>query len=163
MIRVFIGYNCEGKGFGELISFVTPKSKEFYLNVSPKIKNHTMRELRRYLLRVEYQKEWPGTRYAYPNPEGYPVMYFQVCEESIKILVDKMGSLYWWQDFPRHYPPEDLGFYRKDGRVLMATVSHEHEAWLNLEEGEFEKLKIILDKYGIEYSTDPNYMFWGSL
>ena len=162
MITVFIGRICSVKGFKEIINFVAPKSKEFYLVGSPQIKNPTMRRLKRHLLRTEYQTEWPGTRFANPDPAGYPVMYFQVSPESIKLLLEEKASLYGWETYyPTQYMPDELGFYRKDGRVLLATVSHEGQGWLKLEKGEFEKLRPILDENEIEYSTDPKYMFWG--
>jgi hypothetical protein len=28
--------------------------------------------------------------------------------------------------------PEDLGFLRADGSILLASISHEHDAWLEL-------------------------------
>ncbi len=66
---------------------------------------------------------WPGTRLF-----GYfaLVVTYRVSEEARSTLLAP-GSLFSWRS-PGW--PEDLAFYSRDRRCSLASIAHEHEAWL---------------------------------
>jgi hypothetical protein len=72
---------------------------------------------------------WPGT-----NLLGHyaVVRFYQYTINSYAILA-KVSGLYSWQapDFP-----EDLAFYRLNGRCWFGSISHESDAFLDVDEQE---------------------------
>ena len=75
------------------------------------------------------------SKYIYSGFESYNV-YYRVCPGSISVLL-QIGSVfsYLWDNISLK-PPEDLTFYRSDGRVLFSSVTHEGECTLYLDDNE---------------------------
>jgi hypothetical protein len=55
--------------------------------------------------------------------------------------------LYGWQ-FP--HLPDDLCFYKTDGEVLLVTIAHERDSYLQLEESERDE--VLSELKGLEVS-----------
>jgi len=91
--------------------------------------------LKEHLVEVANQMEWPGTRLTLSPAAVY---WYRVTPELIAALKTKVRSLYEWAvpDLP-----EDLAFYRPDGRALLGTSSHERFAFINLTEKELDEFK----------------------
>lgn len=85
-------------------------------------------ELRPFQVKQAKTDKWPGTELI-----GHlaTVTFYRVSPETIAILT-KVAGLYRW--LSPHYP-EDLAFYRADETCLLASVSHEKDAWF---EGDLE-------------------------
>ena len=66
--------------------------------------------------------DWPGTKLI--GHEAI-VRRYRIEDEAVKTL-QVAGSLYSWL---QPNLPEDLAFYSSDGKVWVASISHEHEAW----------------------------------
>jgi len=84
------------------------------------------RDLERHEVRRRRASHWPGTcicRTA--NTPQADIITFRLDATSRDILA-RPGSLFGWLA-PAY--PEDLAFYRREGRLALATVSHERMAW----------------------------------
>ena len=81
------------------------------------------------------QAEWPGTRLLDDVATVYRISLDYGSGELLKYAVD---GLYEWQ-----HPnlPEDFGALRADGSTLLGSIAHERNAWLSLNDLEFEKLR----------------------
>ena len=80
-----------------------------------------------HLIRSADQNSWPGTKLS----EGTAlVFWYRVTAELIALLKRSARGLYEWQ--VDRSLPEDLAFYRADQSVLMGSISHERDAWLEL-------------------------------
>ena len=80
-------------------------------------------QLAPYLLRTEWTAEWPGTVLMESRAT---VRHFAATLEAMRLLADAPG-LYAWQHPDR---PEDLAFYGDDGQLLLGSIAHEGDAWL---------------------------------
>ena len=73
--------------------------------------------------------EWPGTDLGRGSAT---VLSFEVHDQSLALLRPAPG-LYSWRQPHR---PEDLCFLRADGSTWLASIAHESDAFLELEEAE---------------------------
>ena len=134
--------DCSGQTYVELLEFVAERSSSFYLvdqqNI-PISESAFLRSASTFLHETRSSSEWPGTELlGFPGelPRRASIHYFTISLESIRLLVETTDWLYGWQWSEEPCLPEDLGFIRSDGTVVLAMVSHEHFAWLELEESE---------------------------
>lgn len=68
---------------------------------------------------------WPGTRVFDTKGPIASIISYRLDSGSRDVLA-RPGSLFGWLA-PTY--PEDLAFYRRDGPLAFATVSHERMAW----------------------------------
>jgi hypothetical protein len=95
---------------------------------------------------------WPGTQL---HDEGNAIQYQYVFSQPVAhLLFEAADHLYGWVSPDL---PEDLHLLRQDGSVLLGSVAHEHDAWLEMGEDEFTRLTISvpgLDKVVTERKRD---------
>ncbi|WP_437678723.1 hypothetical protein [Sorangium sp. So ce131] len=88
-----------------------------------------------FLVDCAKESEWPGTvLYA----DEATVYRYSPGEGLQGLLMQQAAGLFSWV-----HPdaPEDLCFLRRDGGVLLVTISHEREAYMLLSSAEFEALQ----------------------
>ncbi|WP_437525279.1 hypothetical protein WME79_37935 [Sorangium sp. So ce726] len=102
-----------------------------------------------FLLGSSREKEWPGTVLYADEATVYRYSSGEGLQERLK---QQGASLFSWI---HPAAPEDPCFLRRNGDVLLVTISHEHEAYMLLPEGEvqivrrgFPELASILQKEG---------------
>jgi len=78
--------------------------------------------------------EWPGTRLLKGTAA---LLTFDLNRESL-LLLRSVPGLYSWQQPDL---PEDLCLLRADGTPWLVSISHENDAYLNLEEAEAALLR----------------------
>jgi hypothetical protein len=79
------------------------------------------------------------------------VYRFRMSADFNRIFLGKADNLHLWQ-LPRL--PEDPAFYREDGSLMFGSITHEHDAFIELlaaEEMEFIKSANVL-----KMSLDPD-------
>jgi hypothetical protein len=79
------------------------------------------------LLRRSEATEWPGTRLISGTAT---VFSYGVSDFLCKALQESADALYDWQ---QPELPEDLCFTRADGTAVLTTVSHECDAFLDID------------------------------
>jgi hypothetical protein len=84
--------------------------------------DHVASLLAGFIIREERTDRWPGTVLSSTMAT---VRHYRVTPESLAVLQQQSG-LYAWRapDLP-----EDLVFYRAEGIVWLASISHEQDAW----------------------------------
>lgn len=84
------------------------------------------RDLQPWLCYERYTQEWLGMALI----DGWAlVRWYRVTEESLALIANP-GSLYGWL-WPAY--PEDLAFYRHDGKPWLGSIAHEGIGWLDLD------------------------------
>lgn len=91
--------------------------------------------VRPYLVDERVQASWPGTELR--GGTTALVQYYAVEWSVLEAMYTAADRLYEWLSPTL---PEDPAFYRSDGTVLMGTVSHERDAFLNLTHAEVSEL-----------------------
>lgn len=95
--------------------------------------NDLVSALRPHILDELQVAEWPGTILF--NQQARAIR-FSIVPESVNLL-RSAESLSAWQQ-PRL--PEDLAFFRGDGRLWLGSVVHEKDAFMDLEMSEIGQL-----------------------
>ncbi len=80
--------------------------------------------------------EWPGTRLT--RGGSARVYHIPINRDSIARIANTVDSLYAWLS-PEQ--PEDLCFMRADGEDILASISHERDAYLTLSDQEYAELR----------------------
>ena len=90
------------------------------------------------LIAIESVSEWPGNRMG----TGYRAdrYLYPVHDEVIAILADVAHGLFDWVN---PFLPDDLHFLRGD-EVVLGQVAHEQFAWINLDDGVFDTVPVLL-------------------
>jgi len=83
------------------------------------------------------QTSWPGGGTLEPGATCR-VIYVQVCPESIGLLRKAATNLY---DWVHPFLPEDLAFYRPDGSVFFAAITHEGVSFFEIDSAEMDRVK----------------------
>lgn len=91
--------------------------------------------LQPFLKSRERRKEWPGTRLLAATATVYQ---YELSDVISTVLSEVADSLYSWQ---QPNLPEDLCFLAADGRILLATIAHEGDAYLDLTSLELASLR----------------------
>lgn len=91
--------------------------------------------LSQHLLSSDRVTEWPGTRLL--GKTGATMERYALNDESAAVLSSAADGLY---DWTAPYLPDDLGFLRPDGSTWLASVAHEKDAWLELDEADMQSL-----------------------
>jgi hypothetical protein len=107
--------------------------------------------LKSFVISDELKTTWPGGGTVVPGEFGR-VIRATLCAESLSLLKAAASDLYEWL-----HPslPEDPAFYRNDGTVYLATVSHERAAFLELKPAELQRLKSKLPS--LELHREPPF------
>ncbi len=86
----------------------------------------------------ERADRWPGTALA----GGRATVLRAALDARVRhLLSEAVNGLYEWQQPDR---PEDLAFLRRDGTALLASIAHEEDGFLVLDEDELERLSLTL-------------------
>lgn len=88
-----------------------------------------------HLIEARATSEWPGTKLYSRSAWVY---YFRINRECCELLLRSATSLYSWIE-PNL--PEDLCLLRKSGHPILVTISHEHDAYLELGQLEASALR----------------------
>lgn len=120
----------------ELITFCADRSKEVLLVVREKdwltdSARRFLSEVSPWLISQEQSSEWPGTCLISATAS---ISKFSITPHFMSILREHVTRLYQWQQPDL---PEDLCFIRQDGTPLLVTITHEHDAYMELEEDEY--------------------------
>jgi len=99
--------------------------------------SNVLRRLRAWCVEEREVSEWPGTLLLGHSARLYS---FDVTPESIDVLCEAVAGLFGWLG------PEDLAFYRNDGRVLLESIAHEADARVHLSQDEWERLPAMLSE-----------------
>ena len=87
-----------------------------------------------FLLKRTVQSEWPGTRLLGGTAE---VFTYHLAPEMERLFLAAQG-LYDWQSPAL---PEDPAFYRADDSLLLGSIAHEADGFLELGAEEYETLR----------------------
>jgi len=120
--------------FLRLISdkFMLVRREEFSFNDET---DTLLNQLSDYLIDKVYSNKWPGTELL--SNKKAEIFYFEVNDVTIEFLKEYSNSLFDWIA-PKLL--EDLCFFRRDGSLILVSVTHEKECWINLKE---EELRIL--------------------
>ena len=91
-----------------------------------------------HLVSRENVREWPGTRLLDETAEACA---YHVNAVTLATIENAAPALYHWL-----HPdlPEDLCVIRPDGSPLLISISHEHDAYLNITERELDEIQRVV-------------------
>ncbi len=87
-----------------------------------------------HLLKRERRSSWPGTTLL---GEEATVLRFALGTKVLEELLAASNSLFGWQ---QPELPEDLALLRADETVVLGSISHEHDAYLDINDEEYQSL-----------------------
>lgn len=154
MITVSITH-CYNTSYHKLLEFLATISKEFYLVNLFRLthgQSPIVVALKPHLLRQEQQDPWPGTQLG--GSSGVPVLYYEFNRDTLNIIKDNTDGLFDWTRWREKPLPEDIGFLRKNGELLLGSTSHEQFAWLNLTEREYKTFVKLANIHDIGYELE---------
>jgi hypothetical protein len=93
-------------------------------------------KLEPFVLSDELKTSWPGGGTVAPGKFGR-VIRAKMCDDTLSLLKAAASDLYEWL---QPSLPEDPAFYRDDGTVYLATISHEGCAFFELQPAELTQL-----------------------
>jgi hypothetical protein len=96
-----------------------------------------LRRLEPWQLDRELVYAWPGTRLG-ESTGGADLLTFQCTLHSGEVLTSEAESLWQWVQPDL---PEDMCFFRQDGRPFFFSVTHERQAFLDADPVEIEELR----------------------
>lgn len=118
-----------GAAYAALIRFAEAEASTFSLAWRHQIKfdpgaHAIAKALRPSLIRQQVTDTWPGTELL-----GHTaiVRFYKVSPGARRVL-EAVDRLYMWRAPGR---PEDLAFYRPDGRWWLASIAHEQQAFID--------------------------------
>jgi hypothetical protein len=97
-------------------------------------------QLQVHLIEEEQTQEWPGTRLLLEHAR---VLHLQPSHTLGALLKRNAYSLFDWVHPSK---PEDLCFLAADGRAILASISHEGEAYMELTLEEIEDLSLKIER-----------------
>lgn len=126
-----VARNPSGSVYRALIDWCMPRSEEVLviMRATVPVEDTALRivdELVPHLMREERAKEWPGTRLLF---EDARVLHMHPSDTLGALLKRRAHALFDWQH-PSH--PEDLCFVSSNRRVLLTSIAHEGEAFMQL-------------------------------
>jgi hypothetical protein len=91
-----------------------------------------------YLRSVADESEWPGTQLSGHTATVYR---YQLSVDFLALLKTRSRGLFDWVSTwnSNRELPEDMAIYRSDGSVLLGSIAHECEAWLELTPDEYRQ------------------------
>ena len=118
----------KGQTYIDLLGFAASRCQSFSLVWRKQFQfessaHQIAHSLQPFLISNVKADEWPGTKLI---GHAAIVRQYRVAAQSIRILRSVSGLYSWLQ--PKF--PEDLAFYSSGSVGWLASVSHEHAAWL---------------------------------
>jgi hypothetical protein len=101
-----------------------------------------------FLLERKQAPSWPGTTLL--NDQA-TVLRFGINDSVMEDLRNASDGLFGWQQ-PKL--PEDLAFLRDDGTAMLGSICHEHDAYLDLSDEEYQDLLRSVPEIGDILSVD---------
>lgn len=92
--------------------------------------------------------EWPGTKLTAGSAT---IFKFRITIDLVNYIKTEVDSLYRWQH-PEYF--EDICFLRSDGQVLLATISHENDSYLEISTNEYDELLQCLPSLKVSEHSD---------
>jgi hypothetical protein len=93
-----------------------------------------LNRLQQHLVERERSSCWPGTLLM---DKEATILRFTSSETVVQELIGSADGLYGWQ---QPALPEDLAFVRDDLTAILASICHEHDAYLEISDEEYESL-----------------------
>jgi hypothetical protein len=90
--------------------------------------------LKPYLAEEKRTASWPGTKLLGREATMYR---YAVNDEVVGELTAAASGLFAWR---QPMLPEDIAFLRQDGSVVLASICHEHDAFLEITDEEHRSL-----------------------
>lgn len=109
--------------------------------------------LRQSLLREQRCNAWPGTTHL--GQAFSKVRYYRLNTFTLETL-STVNGLYSWLSPDR---PEDLAIYAHDGSIWLASIAHEHDAWLELDHDTELRLRAQLPELRLAPRVDAAQAF----
>ncbi|HEY1598371.1 MAG TPA: hypothetical protein VGG64_02125 [Pirellulales bacterium] len=156
MIRIVnLTSDVTGAAYYGLLDFAAARSSEFYV-----IDQFGIAEVGRppfvtldpFLFVQENVVEWPGTRLLDVDSRTALKSRYTVTPQSIDALKRVASGLYAWSAHAEIPLPEDLGFLRANGSLVLGTTTHEYDAWLELLKEELGVFESFAKRVGLRYS-----------
>jgi hypothetical protein len=101
-------------------------------------------------LQEQNATEWPGTKLT---SRTATLFRYRITPDLIDYLKTNADGLYEWQQPERL---EDLSFLREDGSTLLATIAHEHDAYVVMTPAEYKGLSQSLPALHVVKHTRAN-------
>jgi hypothetical protein len=108
-------------------------------------------KLEPFVISDELKKTWPGGGTPAPGQFGR-VIRAKLCDNTLSSLKTAASDLCEWL---QPSLPEDPAFYRDDGSVYLATISHEGGAFFELKPAELQELTLKLPS--LELLREPPF------
>lgn len=110
--------------------FILIKRDQLYFNDGI---SSLLEKLSIHLVNKTFSNEWPGTELL--DQDKAIIYRYKVNDDTINILKKHSNSLF---DWIAPGLPEDLCFFREDDTVILGSITHEKEYWIDLNEAELE-------------------------
>ncbi|MEK6627408.1 MAG: hypothetical protein AABY53_02185 [Bdellovibrionota bacterium] len=135
--------DISGEDYFQLIDFLSIKSKKFCFIIrddqTSSLVEKFIESLKDSLIKTSKVSEWPGTKLI----EGQVTQFeYNLTQQNI-IKIKDVGGLYNWI---APYFPEDVFFKNEFDQVLLGSISHEKDAWLELSENEILRENELINK-----------------
>jgi hypothetical protein len=156
MIRIInLTSEVSGAPYYGLLDFAGARSSEFYVIDQfgiAEVGRSPLPKLDPFLFAQENVVEWPGTRLLDGDSRTAIKSRYTVTPQSIDVLKCVAADLYAWSARAESPVPEDLGFLRASGSLVLGTITHEHDAWLELPNDELGVFESFAQSVGLRYS-----------
>jgi hypothetical protein len=131
------------------VEIASEQAASAYLIVRPTVKleasgEEALSRLRSHEVDRRTVSEWPGTRLRFGG--SATLFEYKMNAGLVASLISIASGLYDWLQ-PKL--PEDLGFLRADRTTWLASISHEHDAYIELSATEFERLDELPELKGL--------------
>jgi hypothetical protein len=135
-----IAHPLPSKLYGDILDYAIGKSTTFLLVVRDWLglssrATELLERLRSFLVKDHRASRWPGTELIKGTAR---IVEYTYTHESEDILKQVAKGLYDWKQPDL---PEDLCLLRPSGDVWMATISHERDAFFEMQT---EELRVML-------------------
>lgn len=147
-------YPVEGIGYASLIdellcmcSYCSLVVRDF--DRQNKCVKEYLRQLEMHQDNVECVSEWPGTRLTRGEVAD---LYWYKLSPALGSMLKMQNGLFSWLSPDT---PEDLCFYRSDRSYVLASISHERDAFLDLNDSELFRLTQAIPQLHISRDQIP--------
>ena len=129
-----------GPTYQKLLEFCAMRSSHLTLVIRESISttlefDDFLQEVKAFTVSSSLQSEWPGTILLSGTAR---VVVVSVCGPVMAVVSQQTDQLFGWR---QPQLPEDLSFLRSDGSPLFVMISHENDAYFELDETEAEDLR----------------------
>ncbi|MCK6486077.1 MAG: hypothetical protein L6R00_18280 [Phycisphaerae bacterium] len=139
LVTFTIGNEPRNSIYDCLLRFVALYCDRFGLVCRPELSlgtsaNNLLQRITPFFIESRLTERWPGTLLL---DSRATVSIYRLCDASLAILLETTHSLFDWM-----HPalPEDLFMLRHDGSWMLASISHERDAFVVLSDTEYRNL-----------------------